>query len=279
VRCRMLVLLLAASAAVPSNGSETTTYTYDSLGRLIVTSNAGGPRDGKTISTRFDPVGNRDAVAVGLPLPTPISNAAIFSISGPSPVNEGQVATFTVTKSGTSSSVLTVNFATANGSAVAPGDFAAVSGTLSFQPWETLKTINVLAIDDGAGEAGEQFYVSLSSPSSGASLGTASAAAIINANGAANQPPVANTDFADAEVCTNVDVNIIANDTDPDGNYPLAIASLGTPTFGSVIWLNSTTIRFRSGSGGDGSVSYVVTDSLGATATGIVYLSASGVCQ
>lgn len=50
-----LVIMLAQGAAA----SETTAYTYDELGRLISSSNSGGPRSGKSALTAYDPAGNR----------------------------------------------------------------------------------------------------------------------------------------------------------------------------------------------------------------------------
>lgn len=269
-----LSLSLAICAfAVPSGATETTTHTYDELGRLVSSSSNGGPRNGIAAETQFDPAGNRQGHAVGQPL-TPAYNAAVFSISGPASLIEGETAIYTVLKTGPASGTLTVNVASNNGTAVAPNDFAAVNTTLSFLSWETVKTVPILITDDGLGDEPEQFSVLLSNPSTGASISQASAVTAIS--GAANQPPVPGVDMADAEVCTNADVDILANDTDPEGNYPLAVISLSAPTFGQLIWLNGTTVRFRSSVPGGGTATYVVSDSLGRTATGVIHLSATG---
>jgi CSLREA domain-containing protein len=86
---------------------------------------------------------------------------------------EGNSATgnaiFTVTLSKTSTSNVTVNYASANGTARAPGDFTAANGTLTFTAGQTSKTIIVPVIGDLLDEANEAFYVLLSSPS-GATL-------------------------------------------------------------------------------------------------------------
>lgn len=123
-----LGLLLAGSASA----SETTTYTYDALGRLVQSSNAGGPRNGQSSGTRYDPAGNRNASSIAQALPAPPADNAVFSISGPAPLNEGGIAVFTVTKTGTAANSLSVNFATVNGTAVAPGDYNVTNGTLTF---------------------------------------------------------------------------------------------------------------------------------------------------
>jgi VCBS repeat-containing protein len=80
--------------------------------------------------------------------------------------NAGTVShTFTVTLSNPSYQTVTVNYATADGSATtASGDYAAASGTLTFAPGEISKTITVLANGDTTFEGDETFTVTLSTP-------------------------------------------------------------------------------------------------------------------
>lgn len=79
-------------------------------------------------------------------------------------------ATFAVTLTPASTSSVTVNYATANGSAMAGSDYAAASGTLNFAPEQTSKTFTVKIIGDTVKEANETFVVNLSAPSGGATL-------------------------------------------------------------------------------------------------------------
>lgn len=73
---------------------------------------------------------------------------------------------FAVTLSPPSSSVVTVDYATADGSATAGEDYTAVSGTLTFQPGETEKAVVVATADDGVDEGdSEAFTLNLSNPS------------------------------------------------------------------------------------------------------------------
>jgi hypothetical protein len=67
-----------------------------------------------------------------------------------------------VTLSRSSNAVVTVNYATSNGTAVAPQDYTATSGTLTFQPGETSRTISVSINGDRKREANETFSVQLS---------------------------------------------------------------------------------------------------------------------
>src|SRR4029077_13507830 len=73
-------------------------------------------------------------------------------------------ATFTVTLSAAYDVPVTVNYSTANGTATAGSDYQATSGTLTFAPGETSKTVTVQVIGDRLAEANETFFVNLSSP-------------------------------------------------------------------------------------------------------------------
>ncbi|MBI5674697.1 MAG: DUF4214 domain-containing protein, partial [Nitrospirae bacterium] len=80
-------------------------------------------------------------------------------------------AAIAVTLSSASGNTVTVNYATADGTATADSDYTAVSGTLTFNPGDMSKTINVPIINDTAVEGNENFTVTLSSPSN-ATIGT-----------------------------------------------------------------------------------------------------------
>jgi len=68
----------------------------------------------------------------------------------------------TVTLSQSSDAVVTVYYATSNGTALATSDYTATSGTLTFQPGETSRTISVSIKGDRQREANETFTVWLS---------------------------------------------------------------------------------------------------------------------
>jgi len=77
--------------------------------------------------------------------------------------NSGTTAfTFTVTLSAVSASTVTVNFATADGTASAGSDYAATSGVLTFAPGVTTQTVTVNVTGDTTPEANETFFVNLS---------------------------------------------------------------------------------------------------------------------
>lgn len=73
-------------------------------------------------------------------------------------------AVYTVTLSSASTSTVTVNYTTADGTAIAGSDFTATSGMLTFAPGEITKTIAVPIVGDTNGESSETYTLTLSSP-------------------------------------------------------------------------------------------------------------------
>ena len=71
---------------------------------------------------------------------------------------------FTVTLDNPSASTVTVRVRTIVGSAASPGDYTARDITLTFQPGQTTKTVNVNVRADNLVEGEENFLVRLSSP-------------------------------------------------------------------------------------------------------------------
>lgn len=82
--------------------------------------------------------------------------------------------TFTVSLSAASSQAVNVQFATAHGTALAGriNDYRAASGTLSFSPGTTSRTITITINADKTSEANETFFINLSNPTN-AALGVA----------------------------------------------------------------------------------------------------------
>jgi hypothetical protein len=76
--------------------------------------------------------------------------------------------TFTVTLSAAYDQVVTVSYRTVNGTATAGSDYTSSSGTITFAPGETTKTITILVKGDNKRESNETFYVELFGLSSNA---------------------------------------------------------------------------------------------------------------
>jgi parallel beta-helix repeat protein len=70
-----------------------------------------------------------------------------------------------------STGAVSVNFATSNGTATAPGDYTSNSGTLNFAAGETSKILPITVFNDALDETNETFTVTLSNPAGGATLG------------------------------------------------------------------------------------------------------------
>lgn len=81
--------------------------------------------------------------------------------------NKTTAFTFTITLSAESTGDVTVNYATASGSATAGTDYVSKSGTVIFLPGETSKQITISVKGDKTKESNETFFVNLSSPSGG----------------------------------------------------------------------------------------------------------------
>ncbi len=77
---------------------------------------------------------------------------------------------FTVSLDAPSANPITVEFATANNTAVAPGDYTAATGTVTFAPGDTSETVTVQTIDDALVEGTETFAVNLSNASGNAAI-------------------------------------------------------------------------------------------------------------
>jgi hypothetical protein len=71
---------------------------------------------------------------------------------------------FTANLSTASALPVTVDYASSDGTAVSPGDYNAVSGTLTFPPGTTTQTVSVTLFDDAEQEFDESFSIELSNP-------------------------------------------------------------------------------------------------------------------
>jgi hypothetical protein len=111
----------------------------------------------------------------GVPIRTPQGTGTIVNDDGPEisvsdvpNLVEGALAQFFVTLSAASSDTITVNYATADGTATTAlppgGDYGGTGGTLTFFPGQTFKSVNVNTNSDTLDEADEYFFLNLSSP-------------------------------------------------------------------------------------------------------------------
>lgn len=99
------------------------------------------------------------------------------------------LATFAVTLDRASSATVTVAYATADLTAHAGTDYTATAGTLTFTPGARVQTVSVPIANDAVHEGFEQFLVTLSSPTGGATIADAVGTGVI---GPSDAPPTAN---------------------------------------------------------------------------------------
>ena len=93
---------------------------------------------------------------------------SILSVSGGGEVAEGDSgttarATFTVTLSPARRHAVSVSYATSDGTAEAGSDYESASGTVTFSPGETSKTVAVTVNGDDEAEGNETFTLALTS--------------------------------------------------------------------------------------------------------------------
>ena len=103
----------------------------------------------------------------------PSAGAFQFSSATYSIIEDGGMATITVTRTGGTAGPVTVDYATSNGSATAGADYTAASGTLAWGDGDASdKTFAVTILDDAFVETNETINLALSNPTGGAVLGT-----------------------------------------------------------------------------------------------------------
>ncbi|MCF8150978.1 MAG: retention module-containing protein, partial [Burkholderiaceae bacterium] len=170
-------------------------------------------------------------------------------------VNEAAgTASFTVSLSAAGGQSVTVGYNTSDGTATAGADYTATSGTLTFAPGETTKTVTVAITNDTVfeGAVGETFNLNLVSPTN-ATIADNLGLGTITDNDSA---PVAVADMATIDEDTvNVTGTVITNDTLGDGTVAQNVTTLNGSATGSY-----GTITL----GADGSYTYTLNNSLAA---------------
>lgn len=188
-------------------------------------------------------------------------------------VNEnGGSVQIAVARSGGSSGVISVDYATADGSALAGSDYLTASGVLQFADGETVRTIAVPVVDDLLSESSESFSLTLTNPGGGAVLGwPASATVSITDNDLANSAPVALDDYYETTVDTPLSVpepGVLANDYDAESTELLVRLNKITPPVNGKLdlhWRGRFVYTPNPGFIGTDSFTYPAKDAQGAT--------------
>ncbi len=274
-------LLAIGLATSPALASETVTYKYDELGRLIRTSQTGSVNNGVVTDIDYDAAGNRtdydvagsngsgtDGGVTGSP-GSGGGSAPSFAIGDASAI-EGGSLTFTVSKSGSTSQTYSVNWSTANGSALSGSDYTGNSGVLSFTGSQASRTITIPTINNNIYEQTETFYVNLTAASSGATITDSQGAGTIADDEVPNTPPVANPNSY-AHSCAAAVYNVVANDTDADGDA-ISMVSVSGPLGATVSGTTSISVQGTT-QAGTYVINYTIQDIHGATASSSLTLT------
>ena len=108
--------------------------------------------------------------------------SAVLTVTGVSKREGGSgttTMTFSVVRSGETTTAVNVDFAASDGTAGAPTDYTAATGNLAFAAGQTEGTIDVTVLGDGTLEHNETLFMSLLNPSAGAAISTGQATGTI----------------------------------------------------------------------------------------------------
>lgn len=162
----------------PTNSAQTPSDYQAKSGTLIIPA---GTTEGTVAVTVVSDSVDEGTETLALNLSSPVNAdlgsdqgiGTIFDDDGPRvsisdvSLNEGSDFVFTVTLSAPSPETITINYQTANNSAVAGQDYVATAGTLTFFPGTTNLDVTVQTINDNLVENNENFTVNLSGASGG----------------------------------------------------------------------------------------------------------------
>jgi Calx-beta domain len=139
-----------------------------------------------------------DVTFSGGPLASPVTQTVTIVDDDPAPeikvsdvtVHESDgTARFDVGLSAPSGAPVEADWSTADGTAHAPGDYAAKSGHVTFAPGETTKSVTVELANDSAHEASEQFALRLSNVTGASSAKPEGMATILDDDPEPPAPP------------------------------------------------------------------------------------------
>ncbi len=149
--------------------------------------------------------------------PLKVYNSTFHLNSAGYTVAEGcGAATITITRTGDVSTGATVDYATADSSALQRTDYTVARGTLLFSPGETTRSFSVLANEDGYAEENETVTIKLSNASNGAGVsvdGTATLTILDNDTAPAPTNPI---DEAGTFVCQHYH-DFLSRESEPGG--------------------------------------------------------------
>ncbi|MBI1733651.1 MAG: SBBP repeat-containing protein [Candidatus Rokubacteria bacterium] len=167
--------------------------------------------------------------------------ATLFSVS-----ERSANATITLIREGGEGSRVTVDYATVDDTAIAPGDYTASTGTVTFGPGETMKTFTVPIADDALAEGAERLFLALRDARGGIAIGEPSVAALRIVDNEATVQFASRTFTASEDGGT---ATITVERTGPSGTATVDFATVagGTATAGTDYTSVSGTLTFGPG--------------------------------
>lgn len=166
-------------------------------------------------------------------------NAGTIQFSAPTySVNEnGVTATITATRVGGSDGAVSADYATSDGTATQPADYASAAGTLNWANQDTAnKTFSVTIVNDPSAEPNETVNLTLSNPQGGAALGTPGSAVLTIVD---DDPTITQGTNAALTTPANTPGTVNLNATDPNPGDTLTWSIL-TPAGNGTATVNVT---------------------------------------
>ena len=181
---------------------------------------------------------------------------------------------FTIIASEQVANNLTVDYKTADSAATSDADYLAVSGQATIAAGSSSDTVSVTINGDELEENDETFTFTISNNSAGTITGAAATGTIEDDD----HTPVANTDRDSTHREGAVTIDVLANDTDQDGDIkPASIKIIARPQTGAGVTVadGSITVDFSivPEFTGNDKLMYEVTDAGGNSDTATVYLT------
>jgi uncharacterized repeat protein (TIGR01451 family) len=202
---------------------------------------------------------------------------------------EGNAATtpmnFTVTLSPASGQTVTVNYATAGGTATAPSDYTATSGTLIFNPGTTTQQISVPIVGDTNFEPDETFTVNLTVPSNATITTGTGTGTILNDDAGNADVSITKTAVSPAIVGQTLTYSIVVSNAGPAAAASVVVTDVipanttfvsATPSQGSCSGTTTVTCSLGTiNNGAQASISLKVTPTAPAPVSNTATVSAA----
>jgi beta-glucanase (GH16 family) len=122
----------------------------------------------------------------GTPVTPPVTTLPVLTVTDVTQARDNKLTTtfrFFVSLDKSSTSAITVNYATLAGTAIANNDYTSVSGTLTIAANQTLAYVDVPVRGDSLRQPDQTFFLQISNPSNATISGTGKATGTIQNNG------------------------------------------------------------------------------------------------